>query len=592
VLQSLEEAACMEAGFGARSGPDRPQVGTFVLDHERGELSIGGRRTPLRPKTFTLLAYLADRAGRAVSKQELLDALWPGLVVTEDSLTQAVSELRSAIGDRDQKLIRTLPRRGYLFDLDAAGATAAAAPDGAPADGAPAVVPAARRPGHRLPAAFASAVVVAAVLALVAWQNRGVAPDIGVELAERRSVAVMPFTDLSEPKAPHVAFAVDHALTTDLGRLGGIKVIARESSAALGTSDAVDPQRAGRELAVRHLLTGSVRLEGPRLAIFVRLLRTDTGALLWSDRFDYPSMADWTTQADMLARVANELHGAVNKAVLEQAVRSPLNREAVDHWMRGRYLLAMLTKHEQALEARRHFEAALAAQPQSVHALTGLAFTHLNEVIHRWSQDPRQSIATAKALARQALDMDANDPSALKALGGAQMFAGEVDDSMSTARRLLELNPNDAHSNRDLAASLYFMGRWDEALRQLEVAGRLNPLDASHMSKIHGMGTLALIALHRYDEAVERARQAAATSPSAIGPLLLAASAEAHRGNLTAARLHVSEVLKRQPGFHVGKAYGARASTAPAYLEGIRHADAGLRLAGLPDAPASAVAGR
>ena len=507
----------MEAGIGTRSGPDRRQFGTFVLDHERGELSIGGRPTPLRPKTFALLAYLADRAGRAVSKQELLDALWPGLVVTEDSLTQAVSELRCAIGDRDQKLIRTLPRRGYLFDAEAAGAMAAAAPNGASPGGKPTAVPPARRPGHRLPAILASAVVVAALLALVAWQNRGAAPDIGAELAERRSVAVMPFTDLSEPKAPHVAYAVDHALTTNLGRLGDIKVIARESSAALGTSDAVDPQRAGRELAVRHLLTGSVRLDGPRLAISVRLLRTDTGALLWSDRFDYPSMADWTTQADMLARVANELHGAVNKSILEQAVRSPLNREAVDHWMRGRYLLATLTKHEQALEARRHFEAALAAQPQSVLALTGLAFTHLNEVIFRWSKEPKQSIATAKALARQALDVDPNDQSALKALSGAQMFAGENDDSMSTVRRLLELNPNDAHSNRDLAANLYFMGRWDEALRQLDVAERLNPLDASHMSKVHGMATIALIALRRHDEAVDRARRAAATSPSAIG---------------------------------------------------------------------------
>jgi tetratricopeptide (TPR) repeat protein len=342
---------------------------------------------------------------------------------------------------------------------------------------------------------------------------------------------------------------------------------------------------------VRHLLTGSVRLDGPRLAISVRLLRTDTGALLWSDRFDYPSMADWTAQADLLARVANELHGAVSKSVLEQAVRSPLNREAVDHWMRGRYLLATLTKHEQLLEARRHFEAALAAQPQSVQALTGLSFTHLNDVIHRWSKEPKQSIATAKTLARQALDMEPNDQSALKALSGAQMFAGENDDSMSTVRRLLELNPNDAHSNRDLAANLYFMGRWDEALRQLDVAERLNPLDTSHMSKIHGMATIALIALRRYDEAVDRARRGAAASPSAIGPLLLAASAEAHGGNLAAARAHVAEVLHRRPGYQVG-ADRSRGSTAPAYVEGIRHVDAGLRLAGLPDAAASVAAGR
>jgi TolB-like protein len=157
--------------------------------------------------------------------------------------------------------------------------------------------------------------------------------------------------------------AVDQALTTDLGRLADVKVIARESSAALGTSDAVELQRAGRELSVRHLLTGSVRLDGPRLTVSLRLLRTDTSALIWSDRFDYPSVADWTTRADMLARVANELDAAVTKSVLAQAVGSRPNPEAVDHLMRGRYLLATLTKRDQAapayLEGVRHVEAGL-----------------------------------------------------------------------------------------------------------------------------------------------------------------------------------------------------------------------------------------
>lgn len=352
----------------------------------------------------------------------------------------------------------------------------------------------------------------------------------------------------------------------------------------------VDLQRAGRELGVRHLLTGSVRLEGLRLIVSVRLLRTDTGALLWSDRVEHASIADWATQAGLLAKVANTLHTTLSKSLLDRTMRSPPSGEAIDHWLRGRYLLWTLATPEQLLQARRHFEAALAAQPRSVPALTGLAFTHLCDVIYRWSADPKQSLATAKSLARQALAIDADDLGAMKALAGAQMFAGEIDDSMSTTRRMLSLNPNDAHAHRDLAANLYFMGRWEDALRQLEVAERLNPLDTSHLSKVHGMAGLALIALRRYDEAVERARRAAVVDPQSIGPLLNAASAEAHRGNVAAARSLVAAALERQPAHFIGKGRGTRGSTAPAYLEGVRHAEDGLRLAGVPEAPPAGVA--
>jgi DNA-binding winged helix-turn-helix (wHTH) protein/TolB-like protein len=571
----------MDAGLASRSGPDRREFGAFALDRARGELRMAGQLVMLRPKTFALLAYLADRPGQVVPKQELLDVIWPGLVVTDDSLTQAVSELRVAIGDHERKWIRTLSRRGYLFD------PAHAAQQQPATDPAGAGRPATDRWRRAGPALAAAAGLVA--LVVVASSHRSPSGEIGPELAQRRSIAVMPFTDLSEPKAPHVAYAVDERLSAELGRLDDIKVVARESSAALGTSETVDARRAGRELGVRHLLTGHVRLEGPRLDVSVRLLHTGSGALLWSDRFSYPSVADWASHGDILARVANELDTRMSKAMLDQVARTRPDRSAIEQWMRGRYILSTLATREQLDEARRHFQAALAAQPQSTQALTGLAFTHVVEVIQRWSQDPKESLVTAKALARQALDIEPDHQAALKALAGAQMFAGELADCMATTQRMLALNPNDAHANRDLAANLYFMGRWEDSLRQLAVAERLNPLDVSHMSRVNGMAAVALIALHRYDEALERARRHALIQPASTAPLMLAASAEAHRGNLAAARAMAAEVTRRDPGYFIGKG-GARASTAPAYVQGISHVDAGLRLAGLPDASGRASA--
>jgi tetratricopeptide (TPR) repeat protein len=364
-------------------------------------------------------------------------------------------------------------------------------------------------------------------------------------------------------------------------------VISRNSSAVLGTGSELDPKSVGRALDVQQVLTGSVRREGERLSVTVHLVRTDTGALLWSDRFDYPSVSDWVGRRDISARVASLLETKVQISVLERAVRRPLSNEAVDHWMRGSHLMWKLSTREGLLRARAHFEAALAAQPDSAHALAGLAATHVCEVLYRWSANPDASLSTAKTLARRALDADPYDQTALKMLSGAHQFLGELDDAMSITRRQLELNPNDAHSNRDLAAILMGLGRWQEALRQVDVAQRLNPLDHAHLWKCHSIRARVLIVLRRYDEAIEEGRLGAAVDATILGPYLHMASAEAHRGNLVAARQHAAEVLRREPGFTIAK---LAASKAVAHVAGIEHYYEGLRLAGLPEGSAPTAA--
>jgi TolB-like protein/DNA-binding winged helix-turn-helix (wHTH) protein len=572
----------MDATVTAKPPAPRLHFEPFTLDLHRAELTRGGVPVALRPKTFAMLHHLAVNAGRAVTKEELLDAIWPGVIVTDDSLSQCVAELRTALGDRGQHIIKTLPRLGYRFNNPV---SAEATPSIAPP--VTSTVPGGKPPTRRL-AVWVSASLVALLLlaaaGLALWPQ-GVPLRIDTELAARRSVAVMPFTDLSEPKAPHVAYAVDHDLTTDLGRLGDIKVIARESAAALGTGADVDPKRVGRELDVRHVLTGSVRREGERLAVTVRLARTDTGALLWTDRFDYPSVADWTGRRDISARVANLLDTKVQKSVLEQALRQPLSNEAVDQWMRGSYLLAKLSTHAELLQARAHFDAALAAQADSVHALAGLAATHVCEVLYRWSKDYKASLAAGKALARRALEIDPYDLTAMKMLTGAHMFLGEIDDSMSVTRKQLQLNPNDAHSNRDLAANLMLMGRWEDALRQTDVAQSLNPLDRSHVWKCHSIRARTLVVLRRYDEAIEQARLSASADAAIVVPYLHLAAAEAQRGHLDAARQHVAEVLKRQPDYTIAKVQSGQGSTYAEFVAGIEHYYQGLRLAGLPEGP-------
>jgi TolB-like protein/DNA-binding winged helix-turn-helix (wHTH) protein len=625
---NVAETALGTRAPAAMVPPHRYAFGSFLLERAQERvLRSDGTPLALTPRLFSALLFFVEHPGELLDKASIMDTVWPGLVVEENNLNQVVWGLRRSLGDdaHGSRFIETVPRRGFRFvaavavlpadgawpppeepvarkesasPRDPAPAISTPSADALPPDpktapGVPIVTrvgpPAGRWSRHWRAVALVSAAGAGTLLALTLF-SRSTPPSIEAELADRRSIAVMPFTDLSNPKAAHVAYAVDHELTMDLGRLHNIRVIPRESSAVLGTSDTLDPKRVGRELGVQQVLAGSVRQEGDRLSVTVRLLRTDTGALIWSDRFDYSSVADWAAQHNILATVGNLLDTKVQQSMLERAAQSPPSSAAVDRWMRGTYAMTTLTTREQLVVGRGHFEAALAAQPDSAPALAGLAYTHLREVQRRWSADPKQSLAMAKSLARRALGANPDDQMALLMLTAALNFTGELDEAMTTTRRLLQLNPNNAGANRELAIGFYFQGRWEDALRQIDIAERLNPLDAANMTALHDTAGTALVALHRYDEAVERARRGAATNPSGLVPLIVAASAEAHRNNLAAARQHAAEILKRQPGYWVGRDRASRGSTAPAYLTGMDHVGEGLKLAGVPGAPPSPAA--
>jgi len=582
----------MELGLPVPSASARQAFGPFVLDVDRAQVTRDGGPIALRPKTFALLVHLAERAGSVVGKQELMDVVWPGLIVTDDSLTQAISELRGALGDREQKLIRTVSRRGYLLDAAVRPAFAPATGMAEPAaEAAIAVAPPAvplRGKRRWVAGALLGGVVAAAIGIGFGFVQHGPAPvaQIGSALTASRSLGVMPFTDLSEPPAPHLAQAIDTDLITDLGRLADTRVVPRGSTAALGTSAGADLKRVARELDVRHVVTGTVKREGEQMQITAQLTRADTGTLLWAERFDYGSAADWVARRDVSARIANVLDRRLNDSALQRGSIAAPNTVAVDHWMRGAYLMPRLKTKDELLQARTQFEAALALQPDSSHALAGLASTYVHAVLYRWTDERKATLQTAERLARQALAIESQNQVAMAVLASSLMFDGRIDEAMAVTRRHLALNPNDARANLDLAAEYYFAGRWEESLHQVEVALRLNPLDGTTLAGCNVMAATALIPLRRYDEAIERARLVL-DGPRAGGYGIIA-SAEAWRGNLDAARAHVAESLKRNPNMTIARFRASRGSQEPAYLAGMDHYFEGLRRAGFPEGTADA----
>ncbi|MBL8286607.1 MAG: winged helix-turn-helix domain-containing protein [Rubrivivax sp.] len=613
-------------------GPDAPRqrFGDYVLDMRRAELLHAGQPVALRPKALALLSILVARAGQAVPKDELLATVWPGVVVTDDSLTQCVAELRAALGDRGgQSVIRTLPRLGYRFDVpveplqdDAATSTADADAAGegstglaSPATAAP-PTSAPRQAGAHLPAAATQApevlqtdgrsrpglrawrvratALVLGLLALVsgAWlqaSRTGSPPAparIDAELAARRSVAVMPFADLSETPAPHLAEGVVEEILTDVARMRDTLVIAAGTTRALAAQGETDPARVGARLGVQFVLSGSLRRAGEQLQINVQLARAAGGTVLWSERFDYTDPSGWNWRRDVSGRIAGTLDVKMHDAALDLAGHAGRSSQAMEEWMRGEYLLRRYKTRSDVQRARAHFEAALALEPRSVNALIGLAGTHHAEVLRRWriGREKDESLARARELARAALGVDPNHPGAVATLGAILSFANEFDEAERVLTRALVLNPNSAEAHRDLGGLKYFMGRFDEVQPHIATALRLNPLDAVHVWQCHMILGDSLMHLGQAAARVHH-QLAVLAEPALPNPHFSMASQAALADRIDEAREHLAVARRLSPpdGWSIARSIAADRSAHPAYLEARGRYRQGLRLAGLPE---------
>ncbi len=414
---------------------------------------------------------------------------------------------------------------------------------------------------------------------------RGCAQRIDAALAAEHSIAVMAFTDLSEPPAPQLAEAIDIDIATELGRIGGMTVMARGATAplAMGASSAgLDPRHIGRELGVRHVLTGNVARHGASIVLSVQLACADSGALLWSERFEFPALADWRGRSEVCDRIAACLGTKVQASALAGALARVHDDQALEHCLRGMQLLQHVSRPDELARSRSHFEAALACEPGSTQALAGMARAHMIGVLRRWTLDRAAALGEAKACARAALQIDPDHANALKALAAALDLDGEFDEAEMIAQRLLAARPHDADAHHELATMCYLSGRFEEAVRRAETALRLNPLDRHHRRDCHAIAANALIALERDSEAEAHAHASGLADPSHTPYLALSAIA-ALRGDLERARAQLARARRQWPEVtSIAALKSTRGGPRAAYSKGMERYFRGLRLAGLP----------
>lgn len=554
----------------------------FTVDVARARVLRGSSEIALRPKSFALLHYLVSHADRLIGKEELMATLWPRQVVTEDSLTRCVSEVRAAIGDGAQQMIKTVARRGYVFaEPVATGAETTA--DSAAAAAAVAITarPAARRslPWRRGPVI---GLVVAGLVAVAAtaWQ---LAPRLQTAGSPRMTMVVLPFVNVGgDPAQGYLADSVTDDLTVALSRVHGATVIAAGTAFAFKGA-AVDPKAIGRELNVRYLLQGTVLRQDAGLRITTRLVDTESARALWSDQFDVGRDELAKAQDDIVVRLASALDFALVRAESERSSRHPpANLDAEDLAMQC-VAAAAVNQGESGPPSYALCERALQLDPNNTRALVRLALYHGDRVERLQSPDPAGDLTRARDWVDRAL---AIDPAfELAHCANAVVLAQEhkVRAAVVAAERCRQLNPSSARAYRTLATLHFFLVEPERSIEYADRGMLLSPRDPQLGGFLLFKGW-ALLMMRRDEEALRWLRQAAATSPDSPSILAPLASALALTGHDSEARATLARYLSlARTRTRTVAQWRSGPDANPAFDAFAERFKSGLRRAGMPE---------
>jgi adenylate cyclase len=523
----------------------------FTLDVRRSSLRAADREIELRHKTFEVLRYLLENADRVVSKEEMIKAIWPNVVVTDESLTHCVSEARHAIGDAEQTIIKTVPRRGYRFAVPVSR-MASDGPTGSP------LTPAGTSGSEA---------------------NSGIELQRGTSFADRPSIAVLAFLNLSgDLQQDYFSDGITEDIITELSRFSELMVIARNSTFQY-KGKPVDIRQIGRELGVRHVLEGSVRRDGDRIRVTAQLIDAMTGAHRWAERYDRHLSNVFAVQDEVARSIVTVLASYLNKAETERTLlKPPATWEAYDYYLCGAAAyFASIRDHAPNSEARRLFEKSLEIDPNYARAYAMLARTWMRtfwDPIDGDYLDPA-CIDRAFELARKAVQLDENLPQAHFHLGMALLLKRQHDEAVAEFDRTFALNPN--YTDHQFGNGLSLAGQSARAIEVLQENVRLDPF--GFPSRLCYLGQ-AFYMLGRYTQAVPPLRECASRLPFQWNCFVFLAAAHAQLGQFDDAKAAVAQALRLHSAFTIEKINRALPYSNVSDAE---HLADGLRKAGLPE---------
>jgi TolB-like protein/DNA-binding winged helix-turn-helix (wHTH) protein/Tfp pilus assembly protein PilF len=439
------------------------EFGAFRLDSKSGMLFREGSHVALAPKVTELLVALIQAEGGVLTREDLLQHLWPDTVVEEGSLTSHISLLRKALGEspRAQNFIETLPKRGYRF--------------------------------------------VAPVRRLVSGS-----PDGG---AFRNMLVVLPFENLNPgEKYDYFSDGLTEEMITELARLSPehLGVIARTSAMHFKSTTRTIAQIGG-DLAVSHVLEGSVRRMGERVRITAQLIRVSDQAHLWAQNYDRDLHDLLDVQAEVARAVAREIQIKLTpheRRRVDPAMMRSIKPQAHELYLRGRHFWYRRTE-EGIRKSIECFEEALQHDPSFAAAYDGISDAH-TMLACRGMTPAVESFHKAKAAARQAVRLQPELGEGYASLAHVRLHDWDWVGLESDFRQAIELYPGYAIAHYWYAEYLMAMGRTREAVVRVEHASGLDPLNSVVNASVGMIRYLA----HDYDEALVALRRGLEIDPT------------------------------------------------------------------------------
>jgi adenylate cyclase len=349
------------------------------------------------------------------------------------------------------------------------------------------------------------------------------------------AIAILPFTNMSgDPEQEYFSDGISEDIITDLSKIAGLIVIARNSSFAY-KGRSIDVRTIGHELGVQSVLEGSIRRSGNRLRITAQLIDATSGGHLWADRYDRDLTDIFEVQDDVTRRIVDALKVTLSPAEKKRLAdtKTP-NLTAYDYALRGREVLLGKEKTRETFgQAIMYFKKALEQDPDYSLAYARLGIAHILDYQNRWTDDPDSSLPLAKQYAREALEKDPNEPLARCVSAMTASFEKDLDRAKSEIDVALSLNPNFALAHNLRGSNRIYSGQPLEAIPEIEQAMRLDP--ASSPQFLHFLGMAYLLA-GKYETAAVLLRQRIVLVPRTDFSRALLTSALGHLGEVEEAR--------------------------------------------------------
>ncbi|GLR87152.1 membrane protein [Bradyrhizobium iriomotense] len=473
-----------------------------MLDCDLRELTRDGAPVPLQPQVFDLLVHLVTQRGRVVTKDDLISQVWDNRIVSDSALNSRINAARKALGDDGaaQRLIKTIPRKGFRFVGEVLEQTSAP--------------PAAEAP-----------------------RLRG-AP-------ERPAIAVLAFENMSDdPEQEYFCDGIAEDILTALSKVRWFLVIARNSSFTY-KGRAVHIREIADELGVGYVVEGSVRKAGGRVRITAQLNDAVTGSHIWAEHYDRElgdvfAVQDEITNA-IVAAIEPQIYAAEN---FHARRKQPASLDAWDLLMRGLSHYWRVTRQDH-LMAQALLAQAITIDPGYGQAQSLLAASHMFGVHLGWAE-LATAAPVAEAAALAAVKCDHEDAWAHTALGSVYFSTRRLDDALSEFEQALRLNPNFSLAQGYYALALSYIGRSSDSFEAAQKVIRLSPRDPS-LAIYYGIAGYARFTERRYGEAIALAREAIRHRGDLTGAYRVLAVSAGMAGDQELAATALQELRRTQP---------------------------------------------